>query len=79
MNFAHRNSKCSFILENLYVLCTLLIAFYNKITIESQNDATDGRNKSIIFSISVDVLPYSRGKTPFWVGQNALCPTDSDY
>ena len=28
MNFAHRNSKCSFILENLYVLCTLHIAFY---------------------------------------------------
>ena len=49
-NFANRNSKCSFISENMYVLCTVLISFYNKMTTKPQNDATYGRNKSIIFS-----------------------------
>ena len=79
MNFAHRNSKCSFILENVYGLCTLLIAFYNKITIKSQNDATYDRNKSIIFFFHLSGrLAHSRGMTPFRVGQNAVCPTDSD-
>ena len=29
-NFAHRNFKCGFILENLYVLCSACIVRYNK-------------------------------------------------
>ena len=62
----------------MYKFCVVFISFYKKMTIKPLYDVMYGSNNLIIILHLSGRLTHSRGKTPFWVGQNALCPTDSD-